>query len=135
MDRASPRRRAAGTRRSQRTDISSPADRTARHALRPTASIYRGVPPAQPFSESRRDARPCRFPARTVRLSLACSRTNRRRRHRRSLRELEHEAIGLTAMLEHEPGAIVFGMTQRARRAGQFEAGLLDILDQKLFVD
>src|SRR5208282_1588944 len=134
MDQASPRRPAGGTRRSRRTDTSNPDDRRARHALPPRALRFRIARPPPQSSQSRRDARPRRFPAQTDRPSLARPRAIGRR-DRRRLDELEHEAIGLTAMLEHDPGAMVFKMAQRARRAGQFEARLLDILDQKILVD
>src|SRR5260370_27346546 len=128
MDRASPRLRAAETRRSPRRDTSSPGDRTARTARRPTTSKFLDVQLRSRFSESIRDARPCRFPARTPRLSLTSTGTVRAR-HRRGFHELEHEAIGLAAMLEHEPASIVLGMPQRARCAVKFEPRLLNILD------
>src|SRR5208337_3444406 len=135
MDRASRHRRAKGTRRSRRTDTSSPGDRRVRRALPPTASRLRGARPPWPSSKLCRDAPQCQFPARTVRLSLARRRTVCGRGDGRRLHELEHETISLAAMLEDIPGAIVFRMAQRARRSRQFEAGLLDVLYEEVLVD
>src|ERR1700682_5014071 len=130
MDRASPRRRGVEIRPPSSTDISNPADRTARRARQPTASRLRIDPRPPPFSRSRLAARQCRFQVRTGRISSRCT-----QRHRRRLYELEHEAIGLAAMLKDVPAAIVLRMPQRGGCACQLEAGLLDVLDQKIFVD
>src|ERR1022692_3519809 len=129
MDRASLHHPATGTRRSPRRDTWNPDGRRARRALPPIALKLHNALPPRPFAQSRRDARPCRFPARTGRLSLARPGTICARRDYRRFPELEHEAIGLTAMLEHNPVAIVFRVAQRARSSVQPEARLLHILD------
>src|SRR5581483_4896840 len=49
--------------------------------------------------------------------------------------ELEHEAIGLAAMGEDKPRAVIFAMPERARARLEIEARLLDLADHEVFVD
>ena len=96
---------------------------------------------------SRSSTAPTRSRRRSRSTSKGCAKFSPRRSRQRIFRsvisrsdcrrlgELQHEAIGLAPMLEDEPRAIVFGMTQRARCPGKFESRLLDVLDQKILVD